>query len=297
MSMVTISGGRAGTAWHVVPNCEAEESVTDRLAVFTWYVNTFQIYTVTLKAWLCAWTLVSNFRLQNFYRKHFTNLWFRMFLEKLIFISRNSLLLWNSIVDNSVHRNSSLGYFGSWMPFTLRTPFPELRPSVGLPLSFSISIISSVSNYCIRAAWHAHLVFPVNKDNAVLSFSLEQLSSLLQNSQSCGTRVIIQCFLRVGCLPWLTSPICPSCSPGKGPLAGDTHQTIGTCTAATSCTWTVHTAHERCIWKGSLVARIQCFREARTIPWSRKECTVGGSSSGHLLHPTYLYSTFNLRHP
>jgi hypothetical protein len=63
MSMVTISGGRAGTAWHAVPSCEAEESVTDGLTVFTRYLNTFQIYTVTLKAWFCARTLVSNLRI------------------------------------------------------------------------------------------------------------------------------------------------------------------------------------------------------------------------------------------
>jgi hypothetical protein len=58
--MVTISGRRAGTAWRVVPNYEAEESVSDGQTVFSRYPKTFQIYTVTLKAWFSVRTLVSN---------------------------------------------------------------------------------------------------------------------------------------------------------------------------------------------------------------------------------------------
>jgi hypothetical protein len=38
--------------------------------------------------------------------------------------------LWNSKVDNSVHRKPSLGYVGRWMQFTLRTPIPERHFSV-----------------------------------------------------------------------------------------------------------------------------------------------------------------------
>lgn len=157
------------------------------------------------------------------------------------------------------------------------------RPSVGFPLSFSISIVSSVYHYCIPAAWHAHLIFPDNSNNNRTmwessssslrvefvnpfcpktssritnnSFSLEQVTSLLQNPRSWRTRIIIRRVLPVGCLPWLTSPL-PSCNSGKGVAR-----------------WPLSAARRSSYrpWKMYLktkftIALIQYIRQAKTVP-------------------------------